>query len=196
MHRNGRLPFPTPTSCQDWSHCTLNSSVWDGSLQRQETEKDIFKCMFQTVNIHSPVSSALSHAYNSLIPSFGNETFRLHCYSTDWSETKRQPSVWERRLFVLLWYSVCVAQHDFSSSFVPIFPSLSVEMKRVKEQALAMSQREKAYPGQKGLCIESIRAAQTLDCHWHLPGAHFQLIFKGLHLLKPDYDPHHHHQTS
>lgn len=55
--------------------------------------------------------------------------------------------------------------------------------------ALAMSKREKAYPGQTGLCIESIRAAQTLDCHWHLPGAHFQLIFKGLHLLKPDYDP-------
>lgn len=31
--------------------------------------------------------------------------------------------------------------------------------------ALAMSQRGKAYPGQRGLCIESIRGAQTLDCH-------------------------------
>ena len=32
------------------------------------------------------------------------------------------------------------------------------------------------------------QSVRTLDCHWHLPGAHFQLIFKGLHLLKSDYD--------
>lgn len=60
----------------------------------------------------------------------------------------------------------------------------------VEGVVLAMSQQKKTYSRWRLLCIESIRAVQTLDCHWHLPGARFQLIFKGLHLLKPDYNPH------
>lgn len=66
--------------------------------------------------------------------------------------------------------------------------SLSVEMERLREPCQQCHGRRKVTLGRGGLCIESIRAVQTLDCHWHLLGAHFQLIFKGLHLLKPDYD--------
>lgn len=101
-------------------------------------------------------------------------------------------SIWSLVTWLIITF-LCVQTLFSFHLHALVFPCLCVffgEGDREGEGALprTTSWLDKVYLRWKSPCMESIRAVQSLDCHWHLLGAYFQLIFEDLHLLKPDYN--------